>query len=69
MTGGHPHDAAKDLVTVFVSNLLYSINEDRLKELFFPVSRCISLILHLYINYAQPSRRHLPKVLSNDKHI
>ncbi|XP_064621064.1 squamous cell carcinoma antigen recognized by T-cells 3-like [Lineus longissimus] len=35
-SGGYQHDAAKDLVTVFVSNILFRIHEDMLKEVFSP---------------------------------
>lgn len=35
--------SAKDPNTVFVSNLLFSIDEDRLKETFLPV--CVSFVV------------------------
>lgn len=36
-TTKHEHDSTKDPNTVFVSNLLFSIDEERLKEVFLPL--------------------------------
>lgn len=40
-----PHDSEKDPNTVFVSNLLFSIDEDRLKETFLPLGEITEIRL------------------------
>ena len=53
----------KDPNTIFVSNLLFSINEERLKETFSPVRKNISSTLHHALSLKKIRfKMHMPSV-------
>ena len=55
--------SAKDPNTIFVSNLLFSINEERLKETFSPVRKNISSTLHHTLSLKKTRfKMHMPSV-------